>query len=79
MKNWKRYSIRGAAFLLLTCSLPSFVAAQGQADILLASELARVVPPGFYFILSAPPRFELRPRRVGENRHGRRLLDPSGI
>lgn len=41
--------------LLVACSVPSLVTAQGRAVVLAGSELSRVVPPGFYFQgLSAP-------------------------
>lgn len=80
MNNWKRYSIQ-AAFVLVACSVPTFVAAQDQADILLASELARVVPPGFYFQgLSAPTQIRnSAAARWGKNRHViAGLIDTSG-
>ena len=81
MNNWKRYSIHGAALLLVACFLPSFVAAQDQADILLGSELSRVVPPGFYFQgLSAPTQIRnSAAARWGKNRHViAGLIDTSG-
>ncbi len=81
MNNWKRHSIKGAVFLLVASFVPSFVAAQDQADILLGPELARVVPPGFYFQgLSAPTQIRnSAAARWGKNRHViAGLIDTSG-
>ena len=81
MNNWKRYSIHGAALLLVVCSLPSFAAAQDRAVILAGSELSRVVPPGFYFQgLSAPTQMRnSAAARWGKNRHViAGLIDTSG-
>ncbi len=55
MKNWRQYSIRCAAALFVAWVLPISVVAQDRAVVLTSAELARVVPPGFYFQgLSAP-------------------------
>lgn len=81
MNNWKRYSIQGAALLLVACSLPSFVAAQDRAVILAGPELSRVVPPGFYFQgLSAQTQMRnSAAARWGRDRHViAGLVDTSG-
>ena len=49
MKRWGRYSLTGLAALVIFISAPLLVAAQDRAVILTGVELARVVPPGFYF------------------------------
>ncbi len=49
MKRWGRYLLTGIAVLVISISLPLLVAAQNRAVILTSAELARVVPPGFYF------------------------------
>jgi hypothetical protein len=49
MKRVKRCSLTGLAALVIFCSIPLIVAAQNRAVILTGAELARVVPPGFYF------------------------------
>ena len=55
MTNSKRHSIVGLAALFIACSLPVMVTAQDSVTVLAGAELARVVPPGFYFQgLSAP-------------------------
>ena len=55
MKNWRKYSISGAALLFMAFCQPAMVTAQTQTSILAGAELSRVVPPGFYFQgLSAP-------------------------
>jgi hypothetical protein len=45
----RRHSLTILALLVISCSLPLIVAAQERAVILTGAELARVVPPGFYF------------------------------
>jgi hypothetical protein len=45
----RRYLLTLLALLVISCSLPLMVAAQERAVILTGAELARVVPPGFYF------------------------------
>jgi hypothetical protein len=51
----RRYMLTLLAALVISCSLPLTVAAQEGAVLLTGAELARVVPPGFYFQgLSAP-------------------------
>jgi len=49
MKLWRKYWLIGFAALVFSCSLPLSVGAQNRAVILTGPELARVVPPGFYF------------------------------
>ena len=49
MKRWTRYSLAGFAALVILTSMPLLAAAQDRAVILTGVELARVVPPGFYF------------------------------
>lgn len=81
MNNWKKSSIKAAALLLLVCSLPNFVAAQGRAVILAGPDLSRVVPPGFYFQgLSAPTQTRnSAAARWGKDRHViAGLVDTSG-
>ncbi len=81
MNNCKRYSICGAALLLLACSLPSLVAAQDRAVILAGPELSRAVPTGFYFLgLSA--QTQMRNSAAARWERGRHviagLVDTSG-
>ena len=45
----KRYALTALITLAVTCSLSAAVAAQDRAVVLTPAELARVVPPGFYF------------------------------
>ena len=55
MKLWTRCLLTGIASLVVLASMPLSAAAQDRAVILSGQELARVVPPGFYFQgLSAP-------------------------
>jgi hypothetical protein len=55
MNHWRKYSINALATLLIAGSVPLIVSAQDQPTVLTATELTRVVPPGFYFQgLSAP-------------------------
>jgi hypothetical protein len=49
MDHSKRYLLTGLAALVISCSAGFIVAAQDRAVILTGAELARVVPPGFYF------------------------------
>lgn len=49
MKCWNRCLLTGFAAMIIFCSLPIIIAAQERAAVLSGSELARVVPPGFYF------------------------------
>ena len=49
MKCWSRCLLTGIAALVIFCSLPIIIAAQERAAVLSGAELARVVPPGFYF------------------------------
>lgn len=81
MKNWRKYSIPGAALLFVAFCLPAMVTAQTQTSILAGAELSRVVPPGFYFQgLSAPTQMRNgAAARFGNDRHliaG--LVDTSG-
>lgn len=45
----RRYLLTGIAALVISCSMPALASAQERAVILTGAELARVVPPGFYF------------------------------
>jgi hypothetical protein len=45
----RRHLLTGIAALVLACSLPMLATAQERAVVLSGAELARVVPPGFYF------------------------------
>ena len=55
MKSWRRYPLTALAALVVSYSLPLLVVAQDRATILAGADLARVVPPGFYFQgLTAP-------------------------
>ena len=81
MKHSKRYSLTGLAALVLLCSIPLVVAAQDRAIILTGAELARVVPPGFYFQgLSAQTQMRnATAARFGRNRYViAGLVDTSG-
>lgn len=81
MKNMKRYSLTGLAALVISCSMPLIVAAQDRPVILTGAELARVVPPGFYFQgLSAPTQTRnAAAARFGSNRRViAGLVDTSG-
>ena len=49
MKTVSRYWLTALATLVISISMPVVVAAQDYATILRGTELARVVPPGFYF------------------------------
>ena len=49
MDHSRRYLLAGFAALVISFSLPLVVVAQERAVILTGAELARVVPPGFYF------------------------------
>lgn len=49
MRSLSIYSLSALAALVISCSVPFVVAAQDHAVILRGTELARVVPPGFYF------------------------------
>ena len=53
--NLKRVLLRGSLLLSVICCLPVFVIGQDSVTVLAGTELARVVPTGFYFQgLSAP-------------------------
>jgi len=55
MKSLKKYLIAALGILVIACSMPVLVTAQDQVKLLSGPELARVIPPGFYFQgLSAP-------------------------
>src|ERR1700716_2121327 len=55
MMNLKQVLLRGSLLLSVICCLPVFVIGQDSITVLAGAELARVVPPGFYFQgLSAP-------------------------
>lgn len=81
MKNWKEKLIAAAAAVLIACSMPLLAAAQEQAAILSGPELARVIPPGFYFQgQSAPTQMRnSAAARFGTNRYVLAgLVDTSG-
>jgi len=81
MKNWRKYSIPGAALLFVACFLPATVTAQTPTSILAGAELSRIVPPGFYFQgLSAPTQMRnAAAARFGNDRHViAGLVDTSG-
>src|SRR3989441_8055765 len=53
--NVKRVLLKGWLVPFVICCLPGLAIAQDSATVLVGAELARVVPPGFYFQgLSAP-------------------------
>ncbi len=55
MRNFTRYLVTSALLPSVILFLPAFAIAQDSATVLVGAELARVVPPGFYFQgLSAP-------------------------
>jgi hypothetical protein len=55
MNPWSKFLLTTLATLVIFCSLSFPVAAQDRATVLAGAELARVVPPGFYFQgLTAP-------------------------
>jgi hypothetical protein len=81
MTNSRRHSIVGLAVLSIACSLPVVVAAQDSVTVLAGAELARVVPPGFYFQgLSAPTQMRnAAAARFGSKRYViAGLVDTSG-
>jgi hypothetical protein len=49
MERWSRCLLIGIAALVTSCSMPLVITAQERAFIATGVELARVVPPGFYF------------------------------
>lgn len=49
MKRWRRYSLTGLGALITSCAMPLLATAQERTVILTSAELARIVPPGFYF------------------------------
>src|SRR5262245_24618965 len=66
----KRALLTASILLIFICCLPAFANAQTSATILQASDLTRVVPPGFYFEgLSAPTQMRnSAAARFGTNR-----------
>jgi hypothetical protein len=55
MMSCKRYLVTSSLLASVLLFLPVFANAQDSATVLVGAELARVVPPGFYFQgLSAP-------------------------
>lgn len=71
MKNFKNHLVGTIAFLVIACSIPLRARAQDRVVILTGAELARVVPPGFYFQgLSAPTQIRnAAAARFGTNRY----------
>jgi hypothetical protein len=49
MNRWKTYSLVIVALLIISISSAAVVMAQDSPVLLTGPELARVVPPGFYF------------------------------
>jgi hypothetical protein len=49
MRHYRRSLLIGLAAIVFSCSTTSQVAAQDQATVLNSADMARVVPPGFYF------------------------------
>ena len=81
MKNWKRYSLAPVAAVAVLLFLPLLGLAQDSATVLTGPELARVVPPGFYFQgLTAPTQMRnSTAARFGTNRYViAGLVDTSG-
>jgi hypothetical protein len=81
MTNCSQRFFTGLAVLLVVCSAPLLVAAQGSVTVLAGAELSRVVPPGFYFQgLSAPTQMRnAAAARFGDNRYViAGLVDTSG-
>ncbi len=71
MKSWRRVALIGFAALAISCSLSFVAAAQDRAVVLTGADLARVVPPGFYFQgLTAPTQMRnAAAARFGTNRY----------
>ena len=77
----KRYALTALITLAVTCSLSAAVAAQDRAVVLTPAELARVVPPGFYFQgqTAATQMRNSAAARFGSNRYViAGLVDTSG-
>jgi hypothetical protein len=77
----RKYLLTGIAALVISCSMPLLAAAQETATVLTGAELARVVPPGFYFQgLTAPTQMRnSAAARFGKNRYAiAGLVDTSG-
>jgi len=76
MMNLKRVLLRGALLLSVICCLPVFVIGQDSVTVLAGAELARVVPPGFYFQgLSAPTQM----RNAAAARFGAKRFVVAGL
>src|SRR6266852_4251539 len=81
MMKLKRFLLRGSLLLSVICCLPVFVIGQDSATVLVGADLARVVPPGFYFQgLSAPTQMRnSAAARFGSKRYViTALVDTSG-
>ena len=81
MKRWRKWTRAGLVLLIISCSLSSLVSAQERGVILTGAQLARVVPPGFYFQgLTAPTQMRnSAAARFGTNRYViAGLVDTSG-
>jgi hypothetical protein len=81
MKNWKRYSLATLAAIAISLSLPLLGFAQDAPSVLTGPDLARVVPPGFYFQgLTAPTQMRnAAAARFGTDRYViAGLVDTSG-
>jgi len=81
MKRWRKWTLAGLVLLIISCSLSSLVSAQERGVVLTGAQLARVVPPGFYFQgLTAPTQMRnSAAARFGTNRYViAGLVDTSG-
>ena len=81
MKVWRRYLLTVISVLVVAGSMTLLANAQDRPVILAGAELARVVPPGFYFQgLSAPTQMRnSAAARLGTSRYViAGLVDTSG-
>lgn len=81
MKNWRRHYFTIFVAVFVACAAPLLAVAQNSATVLENPELARVVPPGFYFQgQSAPTQMRnVAAARFGSNRYViAGLVDTSG-
>jgi hypothetical protein len=71
MMSLMKNMLRSCLWVGVICFVPTFAAAQDSVTVLTAAELARVVPPGFYFQgLSAPTQIRnSAAARFGSKRH----------
>jgi hypothetical protein len=81
VKTWNRFLFSVAASVIFACPIAQSVEAQERVLVLTGAELARVMPPGFYFQgLSAPTQMRNSAAvRFGTKRHVLAgLVDTSG-